>query len=106
PGADGAGGGAREEAMNMFEAIAFDLYGTLVDPRSVESAVARVVTEDPSGFAGDWRQTQLRSTWLRSLMGRYADFWTVTADALDHTAASRGVELSEGDRAALLDAWL
>ena len=30
-----------------------------------------------------WRTEQLEYTWLRSLMGRYTDFWKVTEDALD-----------------------
>jgi 2-haloacid dehalogenase len=29
-----------------------------------------------------WRAKQLEYTWLRSLMGRYEDFWRVTRDAL------------------------
>jgi len=30
-----------------------------------------------------WRTKQLEYTWLRSLMGHYADLWQVTQDALD-----------------------
>jgi 2-haloacid dehalogenase len=30
-----------------------------------------------------WRTKQLEYTWLRSLMGRYVDFWQITGDALD-----------------------
>jgi 2-haloacid dehalogenase len=30
-----------------------------------------------------WRGRQLQYTWLRSLMGEYADFWQVTGEALD-----------------------
>ena len=29
-----------------------------------------------------WRAKQLEYTWLRSLMGRYEDFWMVTESAL------------------------
>ena len=32
------------------------------------------------------------STWLRALMGRHADFWQVTGDALDYALARTGVD--------------
>ena len=38
-----------------------------------------------------WRAKQLEYTWLRSLMGRYADFAQVTADALDYALAAHGL---------------
>ena len=34
-----------------------------------------------------WRTKQLEYTWVRSLMGRYRDFWDLTADALDTAIA-------------------
>jgi 2-haloacid dehalogenase len=39
-------------------------------------------------------------------MGRYADFWQVTGEALDYAAAAAKVTLRPGDRAALMQAWL
>ena len=38
-----------------------------------------------------WRQKQLQYTWLRALMGRHADFWQVTGDALDHALEAPAV---------------
>jgi len=38
-----------------------------------------------------WRAKQLQYTWLRSLVGRHADFWQVTGDALDFALASCGL---------------
>src|SRR5262249_19188259 len=37
-----------------------------------------------------WRQKQLQYSWLRSLMGRHADFWRVTGDALDFAMEQLG----------------
>lgn len=75
----------------MVTACVFDAYGTLFD---VHSAVRRHA--DRLGAAGAavsqlWRTKQLEYTWLRTLMGRYADFATVTADALDVALAAHAV---------------
>ena len=40
-------------------------------------------SDSPIRRAADWRRKQLEYTWLRTLIGDYADFATVTADALD-----------------------
>ena len=63
---------------------AFDAYGTLFD---VTAAAARLKSKlgDKSGqLAEIWRRKQLEYTWLRSLMGRYEDFWQVTSDSLGY----------------------
>jgi 2-haloacid dehalogenase len=87
------------------DALIFDLYGTLLEIASVGRAAA-AVTDEPGPFVDLWRQKQLEYTWLRSLMGRYADFWSVTGDALDYTLERRGVEVDAGGRERLLRAWL
>ena len=62
----------------------FDAYGTLFD---VTAAAARLKSKlgDKAGqLAEIWRRKQLEYTWLRSLMGRYEDFWQVTSDSLGY----------------------
>lgn len=86
-------------------AVIFDLYGTLLEVRSVEAAVSEV-TKDPAPLVSLWRQKQLEYSWLRALMGRYEDFWTVTAAALDHAIERHGLNLTEAMRSRLRDAWL
>jgi len=39
-----------------------------------------------------WRTKQLEYTWLRTLMGRYVDFWQITQDALDFALDTHGVD--------------
>jgi 2-haloacid dehalogenase len=39
-------------------------------------------------------------------MGRYADFWVVTGDALEHVCARLGLALSESGRSRLMQGWL
>lgn len=70
---------------------AFDAYGTLFD---VDSPVARCrdALGDRAETLGEaWRARQLQYTWLRSLTGRFEDFWQVTGQALDYALESQGV---------------
>jgi 2-haloacid dehalogenase len=85
-------------------AIVFDAYGTLFDVRSIEAACA-VLTKDTATFAAHWRAKQLEYSWQRSLMGRYADFATVTAEALDHALARFRVNPGDEIVDDLLNAW-
>ncbi|MGH9040591.1 MAG: haloacid dehalogenase type II, partial [Acidimicrobiia bacterium] len=87
------------------DALVFDLYGTLLEIASVGRAAAGV-TDEPGAFVDLVRQKQIEYTWLRSLMGRYQDFWVVTGDALDYTLERRGVEVDPAGRERLLAAWL
>ncbi len=85
--------------------FAFDAYGTLFDVHSVIEA-CRAVTNDPQGFSLQWRQKQLEYTWLRALMGRYEDFWTVTEAALRFTIRRFSLAASETQVKQLMDAYL
>lgn len=91
--------------MNGVDAVAFDLYGTLAEVASVGRAAAEV-TENPAALVDLWRQKQLEYTWLRSLMGRYQDFWATTGDALDYALDRLGITVDQPTRAELLDSWL
>jgi 2-haloacid dehalogenase len=78
--------------MAGIRACAFDAYGTLFD---VHSAVARLrarVGERADALSQLWRDKQLEYSWLRALMGRHADFWQVTGDALDYALARTGAD--------------
>jgi 2-haloacid dehalogenase len=86
--------------------IAFDVYGTLVDPLAMEGPLQAHVGELAGRFAGTWRQHQLDSAFRRALMLRYANFDVVTRDALHHTARLLGVTLSTTAESALLAAYL
>jgi 2-haloacid dehalogenase len=74
------------------KAFVFDAYGTLYDVQSV----AAVTDEAFPGYGGIitqiWRLKQLEYTWLRSLMGRYEDFWTITQESLAYTLDCLGLE--------------
>jgi 2-haloacid dehalogenase len=82
----------------------FDAYGTLFDVHSVVEA-GRALTPDPLALSALWRQKQLEYTWLRSLMGRYEDFWAVTEAALRHSVKRLGLAPSEAELARLMNAY-
>lgn len=87
------------------QAIIFDAYGTLFDVHSVMEA-ARAVTTDPQALSTLWRQKQLEYTWLRSLMGRYEDFWSVTESALCFAIQRLEIRASEDQIRSLMNAYL
>ena len=68
--------------MNV-KSVVFDAYGTLFDVNSAAEKCKDKIGDRWEGFANFWRTTQLEYTWLRSLMKRHKDFWSVTEDSLD-----------------------
>ncbi|MFN4310805.1 MAG: haloacid dehalogenase type II [Ferrovibrio sp.] len=72
-------------------ACIFDAYGTLFDVNAAARAMAGELGADWQPLANAWRSKQLNYSWLRSLMGAHADFWQVTADALDFALDERGL---------------
>jgi len=83
----------------------FDAYGTLFDVHSVVEA-GREITSDPAALSAIWRQKQLEYTWLRALMGTYADFWTVTEAALRYAVRRLGLTATDVQLRRLMDAYL
>jgi 2-haloacid dehalogenase len=87
-------------------ALAFDAYGTLFDVFSVTALCEELFPGQGAALAQLWRSKQLQYSLLRSLMGRYADFWTVTEDGLTYGARSLALDLTPARRTRLLDAYL
>jgi 2-haloacid dehalogenase len=73
-------------------ACLFDAYGTLFDFAAAARGCRDVLGADVDRLAVLWRDKQLQYTWLRSLAGRYADFWEVTGDALDFALETLGID--------------
>ncbi len=89
----------------LVKGLVFDMYGTLVDAGAVAEA-CREVAPDPIAFNNQWRAKQLEYTFLRTLMGQYRDFWTVTEEALAFTVARFALEMTAEQRQRLMAAWL
>lgn len=85
-------------------AVVFDAYGTLLDVASAAAGARDVLGDRWLPLADLWRQRQLQYSWLRALMGRHADFWTVTGDALDFALEALRIQ-EPGLRARLMDAY-
>lgn len=72
-------------------ACVFDAYGTLIDFGAAVEGRRDRIGEAAGQVNALWRQKQLEYTWLRSLMGRHADFWQVTGEALAYALDASGV---------------
>jgi 2-haloacid dehalogenase len=77
-------------------AIVFDAYGTLYDVQSIAAATEAAFPGHGEYITQVWRLKQLEYTWLRSLMGRYEDFLTVTRQALSYTLDTLGLAADAG----------
>jgi 2-haloacid dehalogenase len=77
------------------KACVFDAYGTLFDVHSAVGKHRARLGDVADQVSAVWRTKQLEYTWLRSLMGRHADFWQVTRDALDFAFAMHAVKDAE-----------
>ena len=69
------------------EALAFDMYGTLVDPIGISKQLERYLPEEASHVSSVWRRKQLEYTFRLAAMERYEDFEQVTRKALDYALA-------------------
>ena len=68
-------------------AYVFDAYGTLFDVHAAVRRHAGEIGPDGQMLSEIWRAKQLEYSWVRSLMGAYADFWQLTEQALDFAFA-------------------
>jgi 2-haloacid dehalogenase len=89
----------------MTVALAFDIYGTLIDPHGVVTQLRQTLGERASEFSRVWRDKQLEYTWRRGLMRRYADFGVCTRQALDYADLLLETGLDEASKQALMGAY-
>jgi 2-haloacid dehalogenase len=66
----------------------------------------RALTADPLALSSLWRQKQLEYTWLRSLMDRYEDFWTVTEQALRFALRRLVIRADDAQVRTLMESYL
>jgi 2-haloacid dehalogenase len=87
-------------------ACVFDAYGTLFDVASASRRCRDALGGKADALAALWRTKQLEYSWLRSLMGRHADFWQVTGEALDYALVALGIDAGRDLRERLMNAFL
>jgi 2-haloacid dehalogenase len=89
----------------MTVALAFDIYGTLIDPHGVVDELSRHVGERAPEFSAIWRDKQLEYSFRRGLMGRYENFVVCTRQALDYTDTLLQTGLDETAKTALMQVY-
>ncbi|MFL5992058.1 MAG: haloacid dehalogenase type II [Rubrobacteraceae bacterium] len=89
----------------MPEALAFDMYGTLVDPAGISKRLERYLPEQAQRLAEVWRRKQLEYTFRLAAMERYQDFEQVTRRALDYALATVGRELAPEHKEDLIERY-
>ncbi len=95
---------AARNSGNRINAVAFDAF-TILDPRSVETALEECFPGRGAELSATWRTRQFEYCWLRTLSRSYIDFLQVTEEALVFTCKTAKVDLSTDVRARLMDAW-
>ncbi len=89
----------------MTIALAFDIYGTLIDPHGVVAELSKHVGARAQEFSNIWRDKQLEYTWRRALMQRYQNFPVCTRQALDYTDTLLQTNLEESVKASLMQVY-
>jgi len=67
--------------------------------------VNELYPERGSDLTNLWRVRQFEYGWLRTMSGRYADFWQATGDALSFAATALKLDLTPGKRYRLMDGY-
>ena len=98
--------GSPAAAAGSREVLAFDLYGTLVDPIAISTELGQVLGDsDGHAVARLWRLKQLEYSFRLTAMGRYEDFRWVTSRALDFALAASGARLPDGQAGRLAELY-
>jgi len=92
-------------AAPRFRAVAFD-YFVLFNPDSIVSTAEELYPSRGRELTTLWRTRQFEYSWLRSITGRYTNFFNVTEDALVFACHALGLELTPPAKERLLDAHL
>ena len=87
------------------KAIAFDAF-PIFDPRPVFSLTEELYPGRGAELGSEWRTRQFEYAWLRTLEGQYADFWSVTQDALAFATRKLGIVRDEEKVSRLMNAYL
>jgi 2-haloacid dehalogenase len=86
--------------------LAFDVYGTLIDPFHMEEHLHAAFGEKAREASELWRGKQIEYSFRRALMKKYQNFDACTAQALRFVSAQFGIALSEEAQETLLSKYL
>jgi 2-haloacid dehalogenase len=85
--------------------LAFDVYGTLIDPFHMEEHLRADFGEKAKEASELWRGKQIEYSFRRALMKKYRNFDACTAQALRFVSVQLGISLSEEARKMLLSKY-
>jgi len=97
--------GIQAAAPGRIRAVAFDAF-PIFDPRPIFIQVETLFPGRGNEISTLWRTRQFEYTWLRTVTGHYSDFWSVTRDALNFTAKSLKLDLTEEQSQQLMEGYL
>ena len=86
----------------MSVTLAFDVYGTLIDPFGISKQLESIAGDKTPTFAQLWRDKQIEYLFRRALGRDYQPFSVCTSQALDFAATHLQIQLSAGDKKKLL----
>ena len=98
-------GASAAEASIEKKAIAFDGF-VIFDPKSVAVLAENLFPGKGPDLMNAWGLRQFEYSWLRNSMGRYADFWTITSQALHFAARLTKLDLSKEKHDQLMNGFL
>lgn len=88
--------------MPTREALAFDMYSTLVDTIGISRQVEQMLPQQGQRISLLWRQAQLEFSFRITLMQRYEDFAQLTRKALGYALEATGNTLTSEQQDLLL----
>ncbi|MGZ0654993.1 haloacid dehalogenase type II [Coraliomargarita sp. W4R53] len=88
--------------MKIPQTIAFDVYGTLVDPVEMGKELGSLIGDRAEAFGRLWNDKKLEYAFRRGLMDQYQDFGVCTQQALRYCLQVFGLEMTEVEQHALL----
>jgi len=92
-------------AAPRYKAMAFDAF-PIFDPRPIGILAETLFPGKGVELINLWRIRQFEYTWLRTVANAYVDFMRVTEDGLVYATKSLQLELLDGHREQLLNAYL
>jgi 2-haloacid dehalogenase len=85
--------------------LAFDVYGTLIDPFHMEEYLRPAFGKKAREASELWRSKQIEYSFRRALMKKYQPFDACTSQALRFVSAQLGIVISEEAQADLLSKY-
>ena len=89
----------------MDKSLAFDIYGTLIDPLGIADDLRDLIGARAPAFAAAWRDKQLEYLFRRGLGRKYEPFSVCTRQALDYTCHALACDIVDEARIALMDRY-